>query len=54
MIGVHGNGLTHQLWMKPGSGVVEVSHAVSHPDPPSLIYCTVSLRQEKTTNVLVC
>ncbi|GFZ47019.1 LOW QUALITY PROTEIN: hypothetical protein JCM24511_04245 [Saitozyma sp. JCM 24511] len=24
MIGVHGNGLTHQLWMKPGSGVVEI------------------------------
>ncbi|RXK39808.1 hypothetical protein M231_02863 [Tremella mesenterica] len=23
MIGVHGNGLTHQLWMKPDSGVLE-------------------------------
>lgn len=24
MFGVHGNGLSHQLWMKPGSGVLEV------------------------------
>jgi hypothetical protein len=24
MIGVHGNGLSHQLWMKPNSGVLEV------------------------------
>jgi hypothetical protein len=36
--------------MKPGSGVVEVSQGVSHPDPPSLIHCTVSLRQEKAAN----
>ncbi|OWT37899.1 hypothetical protein C362_04923 [Cryptococcus neoformans Bt1] len=24
MFGVHGNGLSHQLWMKPGSGVLEI------------------------------
>ncbi|OCF41270.1 hypothetical protein I317_04928 [Kwoniella heveanensis CBS 569] len=24
MFGVHGNGLSHQLWMKPGSGVMEI------------------------------
>ncbi|KAK4687906.1 hypothetical protein P7C73_g2203, partial [Tremellales sp. Uapishka_1] len=24
MLGVHGNGLSHQLWMKPGSAVVEI------------------------------
>lgn len=24
MFGVHGNGLSHQLWMKPGSGVFEI------------------------------
>ncbi|RSH87846.1 uncharacterized protein EHS24_000364 [Apiotrichum porosum] len=24
MVGVHGNGLSHQLWMKPGSGVLEI------------------------------
>lgn len=25
MLGVHGNGLSHQLWMLPGAGVIEVS-----------------------------
>jgi hypothetical protein len=24
MMGVHGNGLSHQLWMEPGSAVLEV------------------------------
>ncbi|KAK8850331.1 hypothetical protein IAR55_004248 [Kwoniella newhampshirensis] len=24
MMGVHGNGLSHQLWMKPGSAVIEI------------------------------
>lgn len=24
MVGVHGNGLSHQLWMRPGSGVLEI------------------------------
>ncbi|ODN99354.1 hypothetical protein L198_03196 [Cryptococcus wingfieldii CBS 7118] len=26
MFGVHGNGLSHLLWMKPGSGVLEIMH----------------------------
>ncbi len=29
LIGVHGNGLTHQLWMAPGGSVVEVSEVPS-------------------------
>lgn len=24
MIGIHGNGLTHQMWMKPGGVVMEM------------------------------
>jgi hypothetical protein len=24
MVGVHGNGLSHQLWMRPGSGLIEI------------------------------
>jgi hypothetical protein len=30
MVGVHGNGLTNQLWMKPGSLVVEIFPEASH------------------------
>jgi hypothetical protein len=41
MVGIHGNGLSHQLWMQEGGMVIEVSW-LSSVDLRSVDQCSIS------------
>ncbi|ORX41230.1 hypothetical protein BD324DRAFT_648113 [Kockovaella imperatae] len=50
MLGVHGNGLTHQMWMKPGSAVLEMMTVGGHARDYNLLADMVGHQYETIHN----